>query len=159
MEEKSDYVIFAPKEGQVCQMTNSVPKKKSVMIEFKPKILFYGNFDWGRCSIRRVSAVYINVMYICCTHDREIETPRESQLNEIIHRVHTLFRSVLASYNNLHTRQPLILNYVWPSVWCTDIAKLSLGRGCKSTWCYSAFSQFRRVQMRMFPFLVEDKAH
>ena len=78
MEEMSDCVFFALTEGTVQKQSNLVPKKTNVILQFKPKFLFYGNFDWGRCSIRHISVVYINVMYLCSMQEREIETPRES---------------------------------------------------------------------------------
>ena len=78
MEEMSDFVYFALTEGSVQKQSNLVPKKTNVILKLKSKIFFYDNFDWGRCSIRHISVVYINVMYLCSMHEREIETPRES---------------------------------------------------------------------------------
>ena len=78
MEEMSDCEIFTLTEGIVQKQSKLVPKKTIVILKFKPKFLFHDNFDWGRCSIRHISIVYVNVMYLCSMLDREIETPRES---------------------------------------------------------------------------------
>ena len=79
MEEMSNFVFFALTEGSVKKQSNLVPKKtKHVILKLKSKILFCDIFDWGRCSIRHISVVYINVMYLCSVHEREIQTPRES---------------------------------------------------------------------------------
>ena len=84
MEESNKCEIFALNEGTVLKQSNlvsegnpMVPKKK-VILQFKPNFLFYDNFDWGRCSIRHFSVVYMNVMYLCSMLDDEIETPKES---------------------------------------------------------------------------------
>ena len=85
MEEMNDCEIFTLTEGivpkqskLVSEQSKLVPKKMIVILKFKPKFLFHDNFDWGRCSIRHISVVYDNVMYLCSMLDREIETPRES---------------------------------------------------------------------------------
>ena len=84
MEEMNKCEIFTLKEGIVQKQSNSVsentlvPKKILVIVKFEPKFLFHANFDWGRCSIRRISVVYMNVMYLCSMLDDEIETPKES---------------------------------------------------------------------------------
>ena len=61
-----------------CQRITLVPKKILVILQFESKFLFHAHFDWGRCSIRRISVVYMNVMYLCSMLDDEIETPKES---------------------------------------------------------------------------------
>ena len=85
MEESNKCEVFALKEGMVLKQSKLVsdentlvPKKRNVILQFKPKFLFYDNFDWGRCSIRHISVVYKNVMYLCSMLDGEIETPKES---------------------------------------------------------------------------------
>ena len=61
MEEMSDCVFFALTEGTVQKQSNLVPKKTNVILKFKPKFLFYGNFDWGRCS--RIYQCYVSMQY------------------------------------------------------------------------------------------------
>ena len=84
MEDKSNCEIFALKKGMVKKQSNSVsesnlvPKKITVIIKFKPKFSCDANFDWGRCSIHRISVVYMYDMYLCSMQENEIETPRES---------------------------------------------------------------------------------
>ena len=84
MEDKSNCEIFALKKGMVKKQSNSVsesnlvPKKMTVIINFKPKFSCDANFDWGRCSIHRISVVYMYDMYLCSMQENEIETPRES---------------------------------------------------------------------------------
>ena len=44
--------------------------------------------------------MYITMLCLYVARESEIQTPRESQLNEIIHRVNISFRNRLASYKN-----------------------------------------------------------
>ena len=84
MEDKSNCEVFALKKGTVQKQSNSVsesnlvPKKITVIIQFEPKFSCHANFDWGRCSIHRISVVYMYDMYLCSMQENEIETPRES---------------------------------------------------------------------------------
>ena len=84
MEEKNNCEIFALKKGTVQKQSNSVsesnlvPKKILVIVQFEPKFLCHANFDWGRCSIHRISVVYMYDMYLCSMQENEIETPQES---------------------------------------------------------------------------------
>ena len=83
MEDKSNCEVFALKKGTVQKQSkvsesNLVPKKILVIVQFEPKFLCHANFDWGRCSIHRISVVYMYDMYLCSMQENEIETPKES---------------------------------------------------------------------------------
>ena len=76
----------------MCQITNLVPKKNTVM-----NFIFKSNFYkdailTGGGVVYASTRMYVSMLYLYVARESEIQTARESQLNKIILQVNISFR-------------------------------------------------------------------